>query len=112
MGPSETPNKTETKLNRIRWLSSQNPKREFHNLIHLFNEDSLRECFNELDGKKAVEVDGIDKETYRVNLDENLTILVAKMKRMAYRPGPVRQVMIPKAGTKAMRPLGICMVTS
>ena len=108
MGPSETPNKTETKLNRIRWLSSQSPKREFHNLIHLFNEDSLRECFNELDGKKAVGVDGIDKEAYRENLDENLKTLVAKMKRMAYRPGPVRQVMIPKAGTKAMRPLGIC----
>lgn len=108
MGPSEIPNKTETKLNRIRWLSSQSPKREFHNLIHLFNEDSLRECFNELDGKKAVGVDGIDKEAYRENLDENLRTLVAKMKRMAYRPGPVRQVMIPKAGTKAMRPLGIC----
>ena len=28
--------------------------------MHLFNEDALRECFNELDGKKAVETDGID----------------------------------------------------
>lgn len=108
MGPSEIPSETATKLKRIRWLSSQSPKREFHNLIHLFNEDSLRECFNELDGKKAVGADGIDKEAYRENLDGNLKTLVAKMKRMAYRPGPVRQVMIPKAGTKAMRPLGIC----
>lgn len=77
--------------------------------MHLFNEDSLRECFNELDGKKAVGTDGIDKEKYRENLDENLRNLVARMKRMAYRPGPVRQVLIPKAGSKTeKRPLGIC----
>jgi len=77
--------------------------------MHHFNEDSLRECFNELDGKKAVGGDGIDKEKYRENLDENLRNLVARMKRMAYRPGPVRQVLIPKAGNpNERRPLGIC----
>lgn len=77
--------------------------------MHLFNEDSLRECFNELDGKKAVGTDGIDKEKYRENLDGNLRNLVVRMKRMAYRPGPVRQVLIPKAGSKTeKRPLGIC----
>ena len=100
MGPTEIPCKTETKLNRIRWLSSQSPKREFHNLIHLFNEDSLRECFNELDGKKAVGVDGIDKEAYRENLDENLRTLVAKMKRMAYRPGARTSSYDPESGYK------------
>ena len=78
--------------------------------MHLFNEDSLRECFNELDGKKAVGTDGIGKEKYRENLDENLRKLVARMKQMAYRPGPVRQVLIPKAGSKTdKRPLGIAM---
>jgi len=77
--------------------------------MHLFNEDSLKEGFNELDEKKAVGADGIDKEKYRDNLDENLRNLVARMKRMAYRPGPVRQVLIPKAGsTTEKRPLGIC----
>ncbi len=77
--------------------------------MHLFNEDSLRECFIELDGKKAVGTDGIGKEKYREKLDENLRNLVARMKRMAYRPGPVRQVLIPKAGSKTeKRPLGIC----
>ena len=34
--------------------------------------------------------------------------LVAQMKQMAYRPGPVRQVLIPKEGKPgATRPLGI-----
>lgn len=77
--------------------------------MHLFNEDSLRECFNELDGRKAVGADGIDKEKYREDLDENLRNLVARMKRMAYRPGPVRKVLIPKDGKpNEKRPLGIC----
>lgn len=77
--------------------------------MHLFNEDSLRECFSELDGKKAVGADGIDKEKYGENLEENLRNLIIKMKRMAYRPGPVRQVLIPKAGRpNEKRPLGIC----
>ncbi|OJW47358.1 MAG: hypothetical protein BGO67_03240 [Alphaproteobacteria bacterium 41-28] len=98
MRPTEPLSKTETKLKRIRWLSEKDSKREYHNLMHLFNEDSFRECFNELDGRKAVGADGIGKETYRENLDENLRNLTAKMKRMAYRPGPVRQVLIPKAG--------------
>ena len=43
-----------------------------------------------------------------MHLDDNLTDLVVRMKRMAYHPGPVRQVLIPKAGTpQATRPLGI-----
>jgi len=76
--------------------------------MHFFNEDSLRECFNELDGKKACGADGIDKEKYREDLDENLRDLIARMKRMAYRPGPIRQVQIPKPGKPTeKRPLGI-----
>lgn len=67
----------------------------------------MKDCFNELDGKKAVGADEISKEQYRENLDENLKDLVARMKRMAYRPGPVRQVLIPKPGRpNEKRPLG------
>jgi RNA-directed DNA polymerase len=99
---------TETKLKRIAWLSERDPHKVFNNLMHLFNEESLKECFNELDERKAVGIDGIDKATYRENLEENLRELVARMKRMAYQPGPVRQVSIPKEGKPgATRPLGI-----
>src|SRR5262245_55654093 len=76
--------------------------------MHHFNETSLKECFHQLDGTKAVGVDGVTKAVYARDLEDNLTDLVARMKRMAYRPGPVRQVLIPKAGTpQATRPLGI-----
>jgi RNA-directed DNA polymerase len=74
----------------------------------LFNKEALRECFNMLDGKKAIGIDEVTKDEYAVNLDENLEDLIERMKRMAYRPGPVKQVLIPKEGKPgATRPLGI-----
>ena len=76
--------------------------------MHHFNESSLAACFHELDGTRAVGSDGIDKAQYGAELDANLKDLVARMKRMAYQPAPVRQVLIPKEGKPgATRPLGI-----
>lgn len=99
---------TETKLKRIAELSHTNPEMMFNNLIHHFNENSLRECAHELDGRKALGADGISKDKYKEGLDENIRNLVARMKRMAYRPGAVREVLIPKEGKPgATRPLGI-----
>jgi group II intron reverse transcriptase/maturase len=108
MGAAETQSITKTKLNRIALLSKSDPRRSFESLMHHFNEESLKECFYELDGKKALGADGMDKETYGKNLDENISTLITKMKNMAYRPGPVREVLIPKEGKPgATRPLGI-----
>jgi len=108
MGATETQSMTKTKMNRIALLSKQDPRRSFESLMHHFNEESLKECFHELDGKKAVGADGIDKENYGKNLDQNISTLITKMKNMAYRPGPVREVLIPKEGKPgATRPLGI-----
>lgn len=108
MRATESQSITKTKLERIALLSKQDPRRSFESLMHHFNEESLKECFNELDGKKALGVDGVDKESYGKDLDQNISMLIAKMKAMAYRPGPVREVLIPKDGKPgATRPLGI-----
>lgn len=108
MGATESLSITKTKLNRIALLSKQDPKRSFESLMHHFNEESLKECFRELDGKKALGADGITKTTYGNDLDLNILTLVSKMKAMAYRPGPVREVLIPKEGKPGeTRPLGI-----
>ncbi len=81
---------------------------KFEQLMHHFNAGSLAACFHELDRKKAVGIDGIDKAHSGENLDDNLEDLIARMKRMAYKPAPVRQVLIPKEGKPgATRPLGI-----
>lgn len=99
---------TATKLKRIAWLSSKDPRKKFTALMHYFNEESLEACFHELRGGKAVGVDGIDKEKYGARLAENLKSLIERMKQMSYRPGPVREVLIPKEGKAgATRPLGI-----
>ncbi len=80
----------------------------FTHVIHHINEESLRTCFHELDGKKAIGIDGIDKASYEENLDENLRDLMDRLRRMAYIPGVVRQVLIPKDGKPgSTRPLGI-----
>ena len=99
---------TNTKLNRIAWLSKQDAGKKFQCLMHLFNPESLNECFHELDKNKAVGIDGVTKMDYEQNLEKNIQELIAKMKAMAYRPGPVREVHIPKEGKPgATRPLGI-----
>lgn len=108
MRTSESQETTATKLRRIAWLSERDRHKQFDSLMHHINESSLRECFYQLSGDKAVGADGVTKAEYEANLEENLAELVRRMKQMAYRPGPVRQVQIPKEGKgNAMRPLGI-----
>jgi group II intron reverse transcriptase/maturase len=108
VGTTETRETTTTKLARIAKLSASDPLKRFDSLMHLFSEESLAACFHGLNGRKAVGVDGVSKAEYGERLESNLEGLTARMKRMGYRPGPVRQVLIPK-GDKAgaMRPLGI-----
>ena len=108
MGTTETRETTATKLTRIAKLSASDRLKRFDSLLHLFNEESLAACFRAPDGKKAVGADGVRKAEYGEHLETNLKELIVRMKRMGYRPGPVRQVLIPKedkAGAK--RPLGI-----
>jgi group II intron reverse transcriptase/maturase len=106
MENSDSYKQTETKLKRIACISKKNANQRFENLMHLFNEESLIGCFQQLERNKAVGIDKVTKEDYAKNLNKNIDGLLNRMKRMAYRPGPVRQTMIPKAGG-AMRPLGI-----
>lgn len=108
MGISESQTVTDTVLKRIAWLSGQDKAKSFGSLMHLYNPESLKQCFLEINGKKAVGIDGVNKEAYAENLDNNIDDLLRRMKNMAYRPGPVRQVLIPKEGKPgATRPLGI-----
>ena len=96
----------ETKLARIAQLSAENPDMVFTSLGHLINYDMLKDCNTSMDGDKAVGIDGITKEEYEENLDENLKDLVEKLKSKSYRPRPARRVEIPKDNGKT-RPLSI-----
>ena len=108
MGTTETYQSTATKLKRIAWLSARDGTKQFDCLMHLFTEESLAATFDGLDGKKAPGEDGVTKAQYGIDLERNLDSLLGRMKRMAYRPGPVRRVLVPKDGkANAMRPLGV-----
>ena len=96
----------ETKLERITQLSKENPEMVFTSVGHLINEELLKDCHKQMDGRKAVGIDGVSKEEYGKNLEENLKDLVERLKRKAYRPKPARRVEIPKDNGKT-RPLSI-----
>jgi group II intron reverse transcriptase/maturase len=97
----------ETGLGRIADIAKARLRERFTSLAHLINVDSLKACHQGMDGKKAAGVDKVTQEEYEANLEDNLTDLVARMKRQAYKPQPVRRVYIPKPGTNKQRPLGI-----
>ena len=95
-----------TKLERISQLSKENPDMVFTSVWHIINIDLLKECHKEMDGKKAVGIDGVTKGEYEKNLEENLTNLVERLKNRSYKPKPARRVDIPKGKGKT-RPLSI-----
>ena len=70
------------------------------------NVETLRQEHKKQEKQKAVGVDGITKEKYGKNLEENLLRLIEEMKSFSYKPKPVRRAYIPKHDGKE-RPLGI-----
>lgn len=111
METTENHKMTNTKLKRVAELSKLDPKKEFTCLMHYFNFESLLDCFQQLDKNKAVGIDGVSKADYEKDLVNNLQRLIREMKDMAYRPCPVREVLIPKEGKPgATRPLGISIL--
>lgn len=95
-----------TKIIRINQIAIEQPETKFTSIYHLINYELLKECFDEIDGNKAVGIDNVTKEDYRLNLENNLNDIVERLKRKAYRPTPSRRVYIPKANGK-MRGLAI-----
>jgi RNA-directed DNA polymerase len=76
-------------------------------LMHYVNKQTLNEEHKRQQKGKATGIDGIDKEAYGENLDENMEKLLANMKSFSYKPQAVRRTYIPKAGSDKLRPLGI-----
>lgn len=97
-----------TDLTRVREYVVKHPKEVMTSLYHHVTDiDNLRSCFESLDGAKAVGTDGVTKEKYRENLEENLTDLSSRLKCMGYIPQTKRRSYIPKPGSKKGRPLAI-----
>lgn len=95
------------KLNQITEKAKRDKCLKFTSLIHHINDANLVRCYSELKKDKASGIDGITVEEYGRNLEENICLLVGKLKSKEYRPQPVRRVYIPKAGSEEKRGLGI-----
>lgn len=99
-------NMMETKLARISQLSKENPDMVFTSIGHFINKEMLKSCHEKMDGKKAVGIDGVTKEEYGKNLEQNLRKLAERLKNKSYKPQPARRVEIRKENGKT-RPLSI-----
>lgn len=96
-----------TKFDRFTQKVHAEPGLRFTALMGLLSEpEGLHASFERQDGRKAPGVDGIRKEDYAEGLDARLTELSARLRRLGYRPKPVRRTYIPK-GDGRYRPLGV-----
>lgn len=75
-------------------------------LDNAITEELLRVAYEQLEQRKAVGIDKVDKATYGEALTENISILIKKIRRRQYRPKASRIVEIPKEDGST-RPLAI-----
>lgn len=50
-----------TKITRINQIAKEKTKEKFTSIYHLINYELLKECYEELDGNKAVGIDKVHK---------------------------------------------------
>lgn len=95
-------------LTRIGEKARKEPKMKFTSIYHFVTDkDHLRACYEGIDPGAAAGVDGVTKEEYGKEVERNLDDLVERLNRMGYRPKPVKRKLIPKAGSKKKRAIGI-----
>jgi RNA-directed DNA polymerase len=99
----------QTFLRAIAEKASKDKHHRFGDLYRWLNQDVLRGCFFRLRKDAASGVDGVSFQEYERHLEANLTNLVGRLKRKAYRARLVRRKYIPKANGK-LRPLGILVL--
>lgn len=93
---------------RIRCKAEQNPRQIYTSLYHhVYNLNTLRQCNDSLDGRRAVGIDGVTKAAYGKDLVSNLSCLSRRLGNMSYYHKPSRRVYIDKPGSTKKRPLGI-----
>jgi RNA-directed DNA polymerase len=93
-------------LRRVEERARREPQGRFHSLAHLIDEAALARAYHRLRGDAAVGVDGVTKEQYGEDLEENLRDLHERLRTKRYRHQPIRRVQLPKEGG-GRRPIGV-----
>ena len=80
----------------------------FTSIYHFVTDlGNLHTSYVEIEPGAAPGIDGVTKEAYGEDLNQNLTDLTERLGRLGYRPRPVRRTYIPKPGSDKKRTLGI-----
>jgi RNA-directed DNA polymerase len=93
-------------LLRVMERARRNPHERQLSLAYLIDVESLRRAYHRIRKKAVVGVDGVTKEQYGQDLEDNLQNLHQRLKTMKYRHQPIRRIHIPK-GKNRKRPIGI-----
>lgn len=97
-----------TDLIRFTQWARESPQRQYTALMGmLYDPEGLNASFERQAANKAPGVDGMRKVEYADGLAQRLADLSARLRRLGYRPKPVRRVYIPKASGKGRRALGV-----
>jgi RNA-directed DNA polymerase len=94
------------KLLEVVERARRNPSMRFFSLAHLIDAAAIERAFHRQRKGAAVGVDGVTKEQYGQELEQNARKLIERMRAWRYRHQPIRRVHIPKAKGKT-RPIGI-----
>jgi RNA-directed DNA polymerase len=109
MGDAPTPQTVSTGLLKVTERAKWDPQVQMRSIAHIIDQEMLKEAFDRIRKDAAVGVDGVTKEQYGENLQDNLRMLHERMKGGQYRHQLIRRVHIPKAPGKT-RPIGISTV--
>lgn len=85
-----------TKLDRLSKRATTHKETVFNNLGHIIDRGLLKQAYRQLESKKAVGIDGVNKEAYGERLEGNITDLLRRIHGGSYRPKPARVTEIPK----------------
>ena len=106
---AQTTRNMSTGLLKVVERAKRDPDARFNSLAHLLDVGALRRAFGRIRKSAAVGVDGVTKEEYAEDLENNLRALHERLKAKQYRHQPIRRVHIPKAPGKT-RPIGISCI--
>lgn len=73
-------------------------------LMCYVNKETLMEQHKKQMKGKASGIDGVTKEQYNENAENNIENLLNRMKKFSYKPQAVKRVYIPKTGSDKLRP--------
>jgi len=107
MGETPSSQTVSTRLQGIAERARQMPEVALTTLAHHIDIEMLREAYRRTRKDGAVGVDGQTADEYAEQLGARLASLLARFQAGTYVAPPVRRVMIPKAGGRATRPIGI-----